>query len=127
MQKPLGSHVPIDPRKAHILGMFRAIDANAHDELPHYFAADIVYERPGYQPIAGLDALGRFYSSERMIASGRHEIAHLVGDAHRFCAIGHFRGRLRNGDDVDLRFCDLYELVGDRIANRTTFFYTPCV
>ena len=53
-----------------IRGMFAAIDAGEFDRLREYFAADVVYERPGYEPLRGIEALENFYRHERIIARG---------------------------------------------------------
>jgi hypothetical protein len=55
-----------------IVAMFKAVDVQDWGELRHYYAADCIYERPGFATIEGLDALIHFYKTLRPIESGRH-------------------------------------------------------
>ena len=54
--------------KDHVLGMFAAIDGRDFDALERYFHPDVVYERPGYEPIRGLGSLLHFYREVRRIS-----------------------------------------------------------
>jgi ketosteroid isomerase-like protein len=105
--------------------MFVAIDACDWSALARLYAEDCTYERPGFAPISGLDALIHFYVEVRPIRSGRHEVRVFVEDADRVCAAGGFVGALRTGEAISLEFADLYTIRDGRIARRKTFFFTP--
>jgi hypothetical protein len=105
--------------------MFAAIDACNWQALARLYADDCVYERPGFAPISGLDALIRFYVEVRPIRSGRHAVQVFVEDANCVCAAGRFDGALRSGEAISLEFADLYTIRDHRIASRKTFFFTP--
>lgn len=49
-------------------------------DVPPLFASDAVYKRPGYPAFEGAEALVAFYTGERVIASGKHGITHLIPD-----------------------------------------------
>lgn len=119
---------PADPA-ARIAGMFARIDACEWDALAAYFHADVEYLRPGYDPIHGLDALLDFYRLRRAIGGGRHVLELLcTADAGRaVCATGTFTGISRQGEPLAVRFCDVYQFRGARIARRETFFNAPAV
>lgn len=107
---------------------YRLVDENEVDALIDLFAPDAVYRRPGYEPLHGRDALRSFYSGERVIASGRHEVDALVADADTVAVHGRFVGVLKDGSDACLRFADFYTFDEQgRFATRDTFFFAPLV
>jgi len=107
--------------------LFDAIDSRRWERLPDFFDADVVYERPGYEPFRGLDRLDHFYREERVIASGRHHLEGVVvGDTQAACW-GRFIGTHRDGTPIDEAFADTYQLTGDRIRHRKSFFFRPAV
>ena len=107
--------------------LFDAIDSNRWERLPELFDAEVVYERPGYEPFRGLERLDRFYREERVIASGRHHLTGVVvGDGQAACW-GRFVGVHRDGSPLDVDFADTYELADGRIRLRKTFFFRPAV
>lgn len=110
-----------------IRDMFRVIDSGQHDSLAAFFAADVCYERPGYPPIEGLEALLRFYRHDRVIAEGEHRIASiLVSDGAAVCE-GVFVGVLKDGREVREAFADSYRLRGGQIHHRRTYFARPAI
>lgn len=115
------------PQSSWFEDLFRAIDTRNWSELPRYFHADIVYERPGYPPIEGIDALLEFYQSVRIIAEGRHLLDGGLRDADKAICWGHFRGRSKTGDELAERFADAYELEEGVIRKRTTYFFRAAI
>ncbi len=107
--------------------LFRTIDSRDFDRLPEFFTDDAVYERPGYEPFAGLARLDRFYRHERVIASGQHQLNVVVLDGPNAACWGRFVGVHKDGSPIDELFADFYRLEGDRIAHRKSFFYRPAV
>ena len=107
--------------------LFHAIDTASWNDLPNFFHPDIVYERPGYAPISGLDALRDFYSNTRIIAEGKHSLDGGLRDADKAICWGHFRGRSKSGDPLEERFADAYELEDGLIRKRTTFFFRAAI
>lgn len=107
--------------------LFRVIDARRFDHLGEVFTPDAVYHRPGYDPLVGLPELIHFYTDVRVIIAGSHTIDHvLAGDGVASCW-GTFRGTSRDGDPLEERFSDTYEVRDDRIAVRRTFFHRPAI
>lgn len=107
--------------------LFRVIDARQFDRLGDVFTPDVVYHRPGYDPLVGLPELTHFYTDIRVIAAGGHEIDHVTaGDSVAACW-GSFRGTSHDADPLEERFCDTYEVRGGRIAVRRTFFFRPAI
>jgi uncharacterized protein len=107
--------------------MFHAIDAARWRELPKFFSSDCIYDRPGYGPIRGIDALTEFYQRFRPIESGTHVLDVLISQGACTVAVGDFSGKLRDGSCVEVRFADVYRFSGDRIGHRTTYFFQPAV
>ena len=46
------------------------------------FTDDIIYERPGYEPLVGIERVIKFYRAERVIVSGRHYLENMVLNEH---------------------------------------------
>lgn len=107
--------------------MFRVIDGRDWDRLPEFFAAEAVYERPGYEPFAGLERLDRFYRHERVIASGRHLLEAVVMDGDNAACWGRFVGVHKDGSPIDESFADFYRLAENRVVHRKSFFFRPAV
>ncbi|WP_406150576.1 nuclear transport factor 2 family protein [Streptomyces sp. NBC_01012] len=92
------------------------------------FARRAVYERPGYDPIVGRDGLDAFYRGQRVIDRGCHTVVKLVVGAHDAAVEGGFRGTLKDGSEVELRFADFFRLDDDLLFEvRNTYFFSPMV
>ena|SRR5665213_2343291 len=105
--------------------MFRAVDDEQWSKLERFYHPNCTYDRPGFDPIEGVESVVRFYTNDRPIQSGTHVIEDVVESDRTACAIGTFRGRLRSGLDISLRFADHYLFEEGRIVERRTFFYAP--
>lgn len=120
-------HVPVDPA-AQVRTYYRLVDDNDVAGLVGLFAEDAVYHRPGYPALRGHDALRGFYRDERVIERGRHELETVLVHGSRVGVHGTFRGVLRDGREVSLRFADFFELTpAVTFARRDTFFFAPMV
>lgn len=107
---------------------YTLVDAHDVDGLLDLFAPDAVYHRPGYEPLVGREELERFYSTDRVIASGEHTVRTLVTDGDQVAAHGEFAGTLKDGSPVSLRFADFFTVGADgRFARRDTFFFSAMV
>ncbi|MFF8659198.1 nuclear transport factor 2 family protein [Streptomyces huasconensis] len=104
------------------------VDRNDIPGLVSLFAADVVYERPGYPPLRGIGELERFYRKDRVIESGRHSLRDVVTDRELIAVHGDFAGLLKNGEDVRVRFADFFRVAEDGlIRRRDTYFFSPQV
>jgi ketosteroid isomerase-like protein len=110
-----------------ITRMFATIDARRWDALADFFTADAVYERPGYEPLIGFEALDHFYRRVRIIGAGRHRVERLVEGRESAACWGRFVGTSRDGRALDERFSDVYELRDGRIVRRTSYFFRPAI
>ena len=115
------------PQRSWFEELFRAIDTATWTDLPRFFHADVVYERPGYTPIEGIDALLDFYRSTRIIAEGKHLLDGGLRDDDKAICWGHFRGLSKTGEALAERFADAYELEGGVIRKRTTYFFRAAI
>lgn len=107
--------------------LFRVIDTAAWTDLPRFFHAEVVYERPGYPPIEGIDALFDFYSFTRIIAEGTHSLDGGLHEDGKAICWGHFHGRSKTGEELSERFADAYELEDGVIKKRTTYFFRAAI
>ena len=106
---------------------YAAVDSGDVEAVLSLFAQDCVYERPGYAPLLGHGDMRRFYSEDRVIAEGKHTITTVV-EQGTLCAVeGGFEGVLKSGKQVSIRFSDFFEMAGDVIARRRSYFFTPSV
>lgn len=106
---------------------YRLVDADDVEGLVALFTADCVYERPGYPPIVGTEALRRFYTSDRVIRSGKHVLETVLVQSVDAAVQGSFSGQLKNGAAAEVRFADFFHLTGELIDFRRTYFYAPSV
>ncbi|WP_407990582.1 nuclear transport factor 2 family protein [Kitasatospora sp. CMC57] len=107
--------------------LFDVVDGRRWEGLAEVFAEHAVYERPGYEPLVGLGRISRFYTHERIIASGSHEVDHVTEGLETAACWGRFRGESVSGDPLDEQFADTYVLVDGKITRRKTFFYRPAI
>ncbi len=107
---------------------FESVDAGDVEGVVGLFAANARYERPGYDPMIGTEALREFYGGERVIASGRHTVTSVLIEDDSAAVQGRFQGTLKDGSRVDLRFADFFRVDAHGLfAERRTYFYSPMV
>lgn len=107
--------------------MFQAIDASDWAAFPEVYHADVVYERPGYPPLRGLDEVTRFYEKDRRIAGGTHHVDGIVIDGDQGACWGTLTGVLNDGAEINVTFADIYRFADGRIVSRRSYFFTPLV
>lgn len=107
--------------------LFRRIDARDWEGLAASLHPEVVYERPGYEPLVGRERVLRFYREERVIAAGEHRLDRVLTDAESGACWGRFVGVHRDGSDIDERFADVYLLQDGRIRTRRSFFFRPAI
>lgn len=107
---------------------YTLVDEGDVEGVVRLFAHSATYWRPGYDPIVGRSALNVFYSSQRLIRSGRHSISKLLIDRNEAAVEGEFSGVLKNGREVELRFADFFRLDEELLFElRNTYFFSPMV
>ncbi|MCA1603994.1 MAG: nuclear transport factor 2 family protein [Actinobacteria bacterium] len=106
---------------------YQLADEGELELLVQVYSSDAVYHRPGYEPIKGHSGLTRFYSGERVIESGAHQIDDLLADGERAAVQGVFRGVLKDQTQVELRFAEFFVVRDDKIVERRSYFFTPLV
>lgn len=107
---------------------YKLVDAGDIPAMLDLFAAEGRYERPGYPPMIGRDQIERFYREDRRISEGLHELDAVLAAGHDVAVRGRFRGLLRDGQQVSLRFADFFVLdMSLRFADRLTYFFAPLV
>ena len=110
-----------------IAELFRAIDAHDWEALESFFHPDIVYERPGYAPLTGIERLLDFYQHERILASGNHYIEQIVIEEDHGACWGRFVGVKKDGSAADELFADVYSFEQGKIKTRRSYFFRPAV
>lgn len=101
---------------------YSLVDAADVEGLLRLFADTVVYERQGTATISGNDELRRFYSADRIIASGAHTLDEVLVGTLWVAVRGRFRGTLKNGDAVDLEFTDWFQVEDGVICRRQSLF-----
>lgn len=100
---------------------YERVDADDYDGLLSLFAADVVYDRPGQDPIEGKDDLERFYREDRPLSDGEHEVLAIAVDGDTAAVRGTFGGR-QGGERVAFGFADFHTVDADGlIAHRVTY------
>lgn len=117
----------ITATKELIVTLFRAVDSSDWGLLVNCFDKNIIYERPGYQPLIGLDELLKFYQYERVVASGKHQVEHIVIEDNYGACWGQFIGLHKNGSQIDERFADVYSFENNKFKTRRSYFFRPAI
>lgn len=113
--------MPDDPKIATLESYYEFVDAEEYDALFDLFADDIVYHRPGAEPIRGKEAFERFYLEERPLEEGSHEIHEYIVDGDRVSVRGEFEGLL-DGEPIQFGFADFHAFREDgKIERRWTY------
>ncbi|MFJ9468165.1 nuclear transport factor 2 family protein [Streptomyces caniferus] len=107
---------------------YRLVDAKDVGGLLALFSDDAVYERPGYPVLHGREALRTFYTGQRVIEDGRHDLFTVITGDAQVSARGEFHGQLKDGRRVSVGFADFFT-VGDAglFTRRNTYFAMPAV
>ena len=100
---------------------YEYVDSEAHEELFELFAEDVVYHRPGQEPIEGMADFEEFYREIRAIERGTHTVLDLTIDDDTIAVQGRFTGVLE-GQQVDFGVADVHRFNDEgRIAERWTY------
>ena len=110
-----------------IRSMFEFVDTQDWDGLAQCFHDQIVYERPGYDPLVGKPAVLEFYRRIRVVSAGRHSIDRVLTDGEFIACWGRFAGIAKDGRALRVGFADVYGLEGMLIRSRRTFFDSPAI
>lgn len=101
---------------------YHDIDRQDVDSALANFAPQAVYRRPGYDELAGINAIVAFYRERRVIDSGRHDIESIIENADEVAVRGSFRGRSRSGASLAVRFADFWRFTDRQVIERNTYF-----
>lgn len=116
-----------DPRRA-VQAYYDALDAGDIDAVLAGFSGDVLYRRPGYDRVVGLEALRRYYASDRKLAPGRHVVRSMVVEGNQVAAHGEYDGELREGGPRSVGFAAFFVFdAHGRIREHTTYFFVPAV
>ena len=107
--------------------LFELVDLGDWNNLNQVFCDDITYERPGYKQLVGFERVTKFYREERVIASGKHHLEHVVLNDDSGACCGRFLGVHKDGSAIDERFADVYRFKDGKIKNRQSYFFRPAV
>jgi ketosteroid isomerase-like protein len=107
--------------------MFAAIDAEQWDALPRFFHPEVIYERPGFPELRGLDRLLLFYRHQRPIAHGVHTVEGIAVQDGRGAAWGRVDCVMTDGTRTGVGFADVYLFERGVIRLRRTHFFVPAV
>lgn len=111
----------IEPREEIVREYYDRVDAEDVMGLLECFADDVTYERPGQDPIRGIDDLRAFYERDRPLEDGSHDVHHVLVDGRHVAVRGEFSGR-QGGETVRFGFADHHEFDDEgKIANRWTY------
>ena len=113
--------------KEFIQAMFVDIDARDWESLGNKFCEDAVYERPGYEPLEGREAILHFYEHVRIIASGEHQLTRIVANEECGASWGRYVGKSHQGDDLDERFADCYTFEDGKVKKRESYFFRAAI
>ncbi len=101
---------------------YDAVDSNDLETLFSVFADNIVYERPGYGPISGMEKFRDFYEANRIIKKGKHTLSNIIVHEPYVVVEGEFHGTLKDGRESYTKFVDVYTFSGKKAVKRHTYF-----
>ncbi|ARD85061.1 hypothetical protein FAD_1187 [Ferroplasma acidiphilum] len=99
-----------------------AVDKNDLDTLFSIFADNIVYKRPGYEPIEGMANFKEFYQKNRIIKEGHHTLSNIIASDPYVIVEGEFNGILKDGSKSHTTFVDVYTFSSGKAIKRHTYF-----
>ena len=114
-------------RQIDLQAMYATIDAARWSDLRQFFHPQMVYLRPGYTPLEGIDAVLHFYEHVRVIGEGVHTVTLAVAEGSHQAAFGRFVGRSRDGRPLDEEFADSFVIQDGLILRRQSYFFRPAV
>ncbi|MFE2479295.1 nuclear transport factor 2 family protein [Streptomyces sp. NPDC001194] len=109
-------------RESAVREYYERVDAADYEAVFDMFCEDLVYERGGTEAIVGMDEFKRFYLADRIIESGRHEVASIVENGDWVAARGVFTGQLKTAEEVSVNWADFHLFRGGKIWRRYTYF-----
>ncbi|SMD30825.1 nuclear transport factor 2 family protein [Picrophilus oshimae] len=104
------------------LDYYNAVDSRDLKTLFSIFDDSIVYKRPGYGEIKGINDFKKFYEEHRIIKSGHHTIKRIIISGSCAVVEGSFSGTLKDGRSVSTEFIDVMDFANDKIVKRHTYF-----
>lgn len=120
-------HRPQDYRAA-VQGYYDALDAGDTEAVLEFFSGDVLYRRPGYERMNGLEALRRYYTAERKLTPGRHVLHSILVDGQNVAAHGEWEGDLKDGGRRAVGFAAFFVFnPRGRAMEHTTYFFVPAV
>lgn len=118
---------PDELRQA-VLAYYDALDRDDLDAVLGCFSGDVLYRRPGYRTMTGIEQLRAYYETDRKLAAGRHLVRDVLVEDSQVAAQGMYEGQLRDGDRMAMGFAAFFVFDGmGRISEHTTYFFTPAV
>jgi ketosteroid isomerase-like protein len=106
---------------------YELVDAGNFREMAKLFTADIIYRRPGYGPMFGLEQVLKYYTSVRIIESGKHELHTVISRGSMVAVAGTFRGQVKVRGMVRQEFADFFAVADGKINARSTYFDAPAL
>ncbi|MBM4188569.1 MAG: nuclear transport factor 2 family protein [Gemmatimonadetes bacterium] len=103
--------------------MFQAIDGRDWDALANQLHPEVRYDRPGFEPLMGRDAVIHFYREVRQI-HGRHHLDHLIANDREGAHFGHFVGAKPDGTPFTADYADYYGFKDGLLWRRKSYFHT---
>lgn len=114
--------------KAAVQGYYDALDSDDIESVLDAFSGDVLYRRPGYETISGMDQLRAYYSADRKLTAGRHVLRAMIAEENSVAAHGVYDGALKEGGSTSMGFAAIFVFDNNgRIAEHTTYFFTPAV
>lgn len=106
-----------------IVDMFAAVDAQDWAAYEAFYDSRIRYERPGMEPLVGIQAMMHFYLHDRPLARTAHRLDRVVMQDDAGACWGQVEGELVGGAPFYRRFAEVYLLADGRITFRRTHFF----
>ena len=107
---------------------YAEVDKGDVEGVVALFEVDAEYSRPGYALMSGREAIKSFYSDDRIIESGVHNVESIVSDPKTVAVEGSFKGTVRGGTEAEVQFADFFwPGPNGLIKKRRTYFYAPLV
>lgn len=106
---------------------YELVDARDFTAMSELFAANVIYRRPGYDPMIGLEQMLTYYKSVRVIESGKHDLGTVLANGSVVAVAGTFCGWVRDRGLVSQEFADFFVISDGKISTRSTYFDSPAL
>ncbi len=95
--------------------------ASDHEKILSCLTDDVVWDIPGMFHITGKEAFDKEIENENFVGSPNIRIIRMVEEDDIVVAEGAVQSKMKNGDNLDAVFCDVFHMRDGKIKHLTSY------